>query len=50
MAVLVVFRSLADAIRAGYQIYDRCESGYVVRIKTKAGWSQAIVDLRERRV
>ncbi|HXP93611.1 MAG TPA: hypothetical protein VN905_09090 [Candidatus Binatia bacterium] len=40
---LVVFKSLADALRAGYQIYDRTENGYLVRMKTAAGWAMAIV-------
>lgn len=43
MQGLVVFKSLADALRAGYQIYDRTETGYVVRTKTAAGWAMAIV-------
>jgi hypothetical protein len=43
MQGLVVFRSLADALRAGYQIYDRTDSGYLVRTKTAAGWAMAIV-------
>jgi hypothetical protein len=43
MQGLVVFRSLADALRAGYQIYDRTDSGYLVRTKTVAGWAMAIV-------
>lgn len=43
MKGLVVFRSLADALRAGYQIYDRTDTGYLVRTKTAAGWAMAIV-------
>lgn len=43
MQGLVVFKSLADALRAGYQIYDRTETGYLVRTKTAAGWAIAIV-------
>lgn len=43
MPGLVVFKSLADALRAGYQIYDRTDSGYLVRTKTAAGWAMAIV-------
>jgi hypothetical protein len=43
MQGLVVFKSLADALRAGYQIYDRTDSGYVVRTMTAAGWAMAIV-------
>jgi hypothetical protein len=43
MQGLVVFKSLADALRAGYQIYDRTEAGYLVRTKTAAGWAMAVV-------
>ncbi len=43
MAGLVVFKSLADALRAGYQVYDRTESGYLVRTKTASGWAMALV-------
>jgi hypothetical protein len=46
MQGLVVFKSLADALRAGYQIYDRTETGYLVRTKTAAGWAIALVTCR----
>lgn len=46
MAGVVEFKSLAEALRAGYQIYDRTSDGYLVRIKTSAGWAMAIVRLR----
>jgi hypothetical protein len=34
MAGLMVFKSLADALRAGFQIYDRTADGYLVRTRT----------------
>jgi len=43
MAGLMVFRSLADALRAGFQIYDRTPDGYLVRTRTATGWAMAIV-------
>jgi len=43
MAGLLVFRSLADALRAGFQIYDRTHDGYLVRTKTPTGWAMAVV-------
>lgn len=43
MQGLMVFRSLADALRAGYQVYDRTAEGYLVRIRTAAGWASALV-------
>lgn len=42
---LQVFRSLPDAMRAGYQVYDRTECGYLVRTRTPEGWALAIVDV-----
>jgi Ca2+-binding EF-hand superfamily protein len=43
MAGLLVFKSLADALRAGFQIYDRTQDGYLVRTRTSTGWAMAIV-------
>ncbi len=43
MAGVVIFKSLADALRAGYQVYDRTSDGYLVRTKTSAGWAMAMV-------
>jgi len=43
---MVVFHSLAEAIRAGFQVYDRTKSGYLVRIKASGGWAFALVDLQ----
>jgi hypothetical protein len=36
-----VFKSLEEAIRHGYEVVDRIEEGYLVRIKTPAGWAMA---------
>lgn len=50
MAGLHVFKSLADALRAGFKVYDRTHDGYLVRARTSAGgWAIAIAvgkDLR----
>ena len=46
MAGLIVFKSLADALRAGYQVYDRTADGYLVRTRTAAGWAMALVSCR----
>ena len=43
MAGVMVFKSLADALRAGYQVYDRTSDGYLVRTRTSAGWAIALV-------
>jgi hypothetical protein len=47
MAGLTVFKSLADALRAGFQIYDRTSDGYLVRTRTEQGWAMAIVTCKE---
>lgn len=43
---MIVFSSLADAIQAGYQVYDRFERGYRVRTFTQRGWALALVVLK----
>jgi len=43
---LVVFKSLAEALAAGYQVYDRTPDGYLVRTRTGSGWAIAIVAQR----
>ena len=40
---MIVFHSLAEALRAGYQVYDRTAEGYLIRIRTKTGWAMALV-------
>ncbi len=46
MAGLMVFKSLADALRAGFQIYDRTQDGYLVRTRTENGWAMAVVNCK----
>lgn len=41
---MTVFHSLADAIRAGFMIYDKTATGYLVRQRVAAGWQLAIVE------
>lgn len=45
MSGIVVFRSLREAIANGYQVYDKTETGYLVRTRTKAGWAIAKVEV-----
>jgi len=47
MAGLMVFKSLADALRAGFQIYDRTSDGYLVRTRTSNGWAIALVACKQ---
>lgn len=44
MAGLIVFRSLEEAKEKGYHVYDRTPTGYLVRIKTDAGFALALVE------
>ena len=43
MAGIQVFKTLADALRAGFTVYDRTPDGYLVRMRTAHGWAMAIV-------
>ena len=43
---MVIFGSLNEALRAGYQVEDRTEYGFLVRTRTDAGWARAMVVLR----
>jgi hypothetical protein len=43
---IMTFSSLTDALRAGFQIFDRTSDGYLVRTRTAAGWALAIVRVR----
>lgn len=40
---LLVFPTLAEAINAGFEVYDRTTDGYVVRTRTARGWAMALV-------
>jgi hypothetical protein len=39
-----IFPTLAKALDAGYHVYDRTTHGYLMRIRTSAGWALAIVE------
>jgi len=41
MQGLLIFKSLAEAIRAGFHVYDRTSDGYLVRARTATGWAFA---------
>jgi hypothetical protein len=43
MQGLQVFLTLEDAIRNGFSVYDRTQSGYIVQAKTSNGWAFALV-------
>lgn len=44
---LMVFKSLTDALRAGYMVHDKIEGGYLVRIMSAGGWAIAIVRCKQ---
>ena len=43
-AGITVFRSLGEALRAGFQICDRTPTGYVVRARLNGYWQMALVE------
>ncbi|HZW53986.1 MAG TPA: hypothetical protein VFF00_08120 [Candidatus Elarobacter sp.] len=43
---IVVFKTVMEALNAGYHVYDRTDHGYLVRTRTAAGWALAIVSCR----
>jgi hypothetical protein len=43
MQGIMTFNSIASALRAGYQVCDRTQEGYLARIKTCHGWAMAVV-------
>ena len=43
MPGIQVFKTLADALRAGYTVFDRTSDGYLVRTRTATGWAMALV-------
>lgn len=40
---IVVFRSVRDALNAGYHIYGKTDEGYLARMRTDRGWALALV-------
>ncbi|MBV8374970.1 MAG: hypothetical protein JO302_05625 [Candidatus Eremiobacteraeota bacterium] len=43
MPGIIVFHTLAEAIRMGFRIYDRLPDGYLVQRETEAGRALALV-------
>lgn len=43
MAGIMVFDTLAEAVRRGFRIYDRTPDGYVVQRQTESGLALALV-------
>jgi hypothetical protein len=47
MQGLTIFDTLAEAIHAGFSVYDRTPRGYLVRTRNATCWALAIVELRK---
>lgn len=45
MSGIQTFKTLKEAIAAGFHVYDKTSFGYLVRTRTAAGYALAIVDL-----
>ena len=45
MAGILVFSSVDEALRAGFEVYERTYYGYLVRSRTTRGWAFAEVHL-----
>lgn len=46
---MIVFESLTEALRQGYQVYTRVPDGYLVRTRVRDHWALALVALRPTR-
>jgi hypothetical protein len=46
MAGTMVFTSVTEALRAGFQVYDRTSYGYLVRTRTSRGFSPSLATPR----
>jgi hypothetical protein len=42
VAGILSFFSVDEAPRAGFEVYDRADTGYLVRFRTTAGWALGI--------
>jgi hypothetical protein len=43
MVGIMVFTSVQEALRAGFQVYARTSYGHLVRTRTPRGWALAVV-------
>ena len=46
MSGVTVFKTLAEAEREGFSVYDKTNTGYLVRKKTAGGWAMALMTRR----
>lgn len=43
MSGMVIFKSVREALIAGYQICGKTDEGYLARMRTERGWALALV-------
>jgi len=48
MSGVVVFNSVAEALKAGYHIYGKTDDGYLARLRTPAGWALALIVIAQK--
>lgn len=41
---MLVFKTLLEAFRAGFELYDRTSDGYLVRARRANGWALALIE------
>jgi Ca2+-binding EF-hand superfamily protein len=41
---MIVFRSVGEALKAGFQIYDRTQNGYIARARIDGYWRMALIE------
>ena len=45
---IMIFKTIEDAIKAGFHMYDKTSDGYIVRTKTDHGMAMALVPNRNK--
>ncbi|HET9030610.1 MAG TPA: hypothetical protein VFN49_10550 [Candidatus Aquilonibacter sp.] len=42
---VIVFRSIGEAQRAGFYVYDRTPSGFIARTNLNGRWATALIEI-----
>ncbi len=42
---ILVFRSIGEAQRAGFHVYDRTENGFIARTNKNGCWATALIEI-----
>jgi hypothetical protein len=43
---MLVFHTIGEALKAGFQIYDRTPNGYIARARVDGSWQMALIELK----